>query len=310
MAAMWISVIAVLGSLNLLQLILRHKRSKELVEVTQRLGALLDRHSPEALLLMTDDRELQQLLIQLNRLLKEQRSTALQFVTTEQRIKRLLANFSHDLKTPMTVVLGYAELLQTRGAADEREHARLHRLIHEKTLDMLGLVNDFFNLARLEAGDAELSLSRVNISELCRRSLLSYYELAQESGFQVEIRIPESSIYVSGNEQALERVLGNLLSNALRHGIDGKTLTFELVPHGKQVRLHISDSGKGIEPRHQPFVFDRLFTVEESRSKAFQGSGLGLAITKKLVEQMDGHINLDSVPFDKTTFTVTLNRAE
>ncbi|MFX3631484.1 MAG: sensor histidine kinase [Candidatus Pristimantibacillus sp.] len=303
-----LGIISILILLNVIQYQMKRGRTSQLIDITDRLNKQLEHRSSERLLLMTDDQELKLLLVQLNRLLDDNQSISAQYRTTERSMKKMLANFSHDLKTPLTVVLGYVEMIQGSRSIDPQERERLLQLIHNKTLEIIKMMNGFFDLARLEAGDTDIPLSRVHINELCRRSLLSFYEMIQASGFQVDVIIPEDPIYAVGNEEALERVLSNLMSNAIQYGIDGKRIGISVNCDEQQVRIDISDCGKGISASKQELVFERMYTLEESRNKAFQGSGLGLTITKRLVEGMGGEITLTSIPFDKTTFTVALKR--
>ncbi|MNJ58294.1 Alkaline phosphatase synthesis sensor protein PhoR [compost metagenome] len=123
------------------------------------------------------------------------------------------------------------------------------------------------------------------------------------------IEIPDHPIYAYGNEEALERIFANLLSNAIRYGRDGQTLGLTLFADESHVKVEIWDRGKGIQEQNLERVFERMFTLEESRNRSFQGSGLGLTITKRLVEAMDGTILLHSIPYQKTTFTIQLQRA-
>lgn len=111
------------------------------------------------------------------------------------------------------------------------------------------------------------------------------------------------------HEEALDRILNNLLSNAVRHGGDGKVIGLGLREDERFVYVDVWDKGKGIREAHTDRVFERLYTLEDSRNRDYQGSGLGLTITKRLAEKMGGDILLDSRPHEKTTFTVKLRRA-
>lgn len=122
--------------------------------------------------------------------------------------------------------------------------------------------------------------------------------------------IPEKELYVWGNEEALESVLHNLISNAIQYGADGKMLGFRIHATNNRVYVEVSDKGKGISELHRNRVFERMYTLEDSRNSQYQGSGLGLTITKRFIEQMEGTISLDSVPLKNTTFTVKLKQIQ
>lgn len=126
--------------------------------------------------------------------------------------------------------------------------------------------------------------------------------------FDVSIDIPDEAVYVWGSEEALESVLHNLISNAIQYGADGKMIRFQIRVTENTVYVEVTDKGKGISELHRDRVFERMYTLEDSRNNQYQGSGLGLTITKRFIEQMEGTISLDSVPFENTTFTVGLKR--
>lgn len=115
-------------------------------------------------------------------------------------------------------------------------------------------------------------------------------------------------MYAHANEEALDRILQNLLSNAIQYGAAGKFIGMELFYDETSVAITVWDRGKGISETGQQRVFERLYTLEESRNKAFQGSGLGLTITKRLTEKMGGSISVQSKPYERTSFTITLKR--
>ena len=115
-----------------------------------------------------------------------------------------------------------------------------------------------------------------------------FYDLVTTKGFQVHIDIPERNIYALGNVEVLGRVLNNLISNAITYGDDGKALGMTLRDDDTGVYIDVWDKGKGIDESHIDKVFERMYTLEDSRNRLYQGSGLGLTITKRLVEAMDG----------------------
>jgi signal transduction histidine kinase len=146
------------------------------------------------------------------------------------------------------------------------------------------------------------------MSELCRKNILQFYERLTKRGFEVDIQIPEASLYARGNEDALDRMLNNLISNAIEYGADSRVLGIALRSDDTHLFVDVWDRGKGIPEQHQDRVFERMYTLEDSRNKNYEGSGLGLTITKRLAESMGGSIELHSKPFKKTIFTIKLLR--
>ena len=182
--------------------------------------------------------------------------------------------------------------------------------VEAKAKQVMELINQFFTLAKLEAGDAEITLSRIDISEICRESALGFYEILMQKEFEVELSIPERAVYAQGEKNALERILFNLLSNAVRYGSDGKYLGICLREEEGSVAIDVTDQGKGIEKEFADRIFERLYTMEDSRNREIQGNGLGLTIAKNLAVSMGGDLSVDSIPGIKTTFTVRLKKMD
>jgi len=273
-----------------------------------KIQAIVNEQTNEKVLVPTTNPKIQQLLIAMNALLDDNQKVQATHRKMEDSMKKMLANISHDLKTPLTVVLGYIEMLQLQGSISEEERQRLLTGVHAKTLEVLKIINTFFDLAKLEAGDTDYPITKINVCEICRKNILSFYDMVTSMGLDIHITIPEISMYALGNEEALDRVLNNLLSNAIAYGADGNVIGLTVRNDETNIYIDVWDHGKGIDEFHIDNVFERMYTLEDSRNKSFQGSGLGLTITKRLVEIMDGSIQLSSIPYKKTIFTITLKR--
>ncbi|MED1467606.1 sensor histidine kinase [Bacillus salipaludis] len=283
-----------------------HGRKKNLAYIANKLKEINSSQSSERILLVTDDKHLIEMLDYLNQIVDGYQENVRHYNEMKVSMKRMLANVSHDLKTPLTVIAGYIEMLQNQPKLHEQERVRLLQQVHSKTLELITLMNTFFDLAKLESGDKDIPLEKVNLTEICKNNILLFYEWIQNKGFEVVIEIPEKPVFALGNEEALNRVLNNLISNGLRYGDDGKMIGLKVFYDETRVYVEVFDKGKGMNETEQERVFERMFTLEESRNKAFQGSGLGLTITKRLVEEMQGDISIQSIPFKKTSFTFSL----
>ncbi|MEK3713852.1 sensor histidine kinase [Paenibacillus sp. FSL R7-0333] len=291
-----------------LQFLKSRQHARQLDYIHYKLESIIEGGSHERLLLMSSSPQVQQLLTDLNRLLDVNHQGAAKRSKLEQSMRGMLANVSHDLKTPLTVVLGYIETLLHDEAISKEEQERMLRTIHTKAGEVIVLMNRFFDLAKLESGDRDIPLSRVELGEICRRNILSFYDLLSESGTEVQIEIPEEPLHIMGNDEALDRILTNLLSNAITYGNAGGVLGLKLYPDAGRVCIEVWDRGKGIAEGHEDKVFERLYTLEDSRNRDYQGSGLGLTITKRLTEQMNGTISLSSQPNVRTAFTLSFPR--
>jgi len=300
-------VIAILVASLIVQYRSGKAKQTALHEIRMKLQQIVAEESGESILRVTDDEELRELLTATNQLLEYARNTAAKYTRAELETKKMISNLSHDLKTPLTVVLGYIETLHVNPGMDAEERTLMLAKVHKKTLEVLELIHQFFALARLEAGDEDLPLSRLQLNEICRHNLLAFYEILTAKGFEVHIEIPDESIFVFGNEEALNRVLSNLISNAIQHGGDGNVIGIKLVTEHSSAIIEVWDRGKGIREQHYDRIFERMYTLEDSRNKSYHNSGLGLTITKRLVEKIGGTIEVISHPHERTAFIVKLN---
>lgn len=272
--------------------------------ISQKLEEILDTDSDEKVMVFTDNPSLISLATQINRLLVDRQKVRADYRRSELASKRMLSNISHDIKTPMTVILGYLEIMRVNGDPRQEMLGKVESTAHR----VMELITQFFTLAKLEAGDTELERSKLNLNEVCSENILSFYELLSTQDFQIEVDIPNAPIFVMSNSDALQRILFNLISNAIRYGAEGKYLGMVLRSDEENAYIDIIDKGWGIPKEFADTIFDRLFTMEDSRNPRMQGNGLGLTIAKNLAVQLGGDITLTSQPNVKTVFTVTLKK--
>lgn len=275
----------------------------QLREISDKLSDILKNDSNEQVMVFTDDKILMELCGQINLLLSDRQKMKADFRQQEIAYKKMLANISHDIKTPLTVILGYLEIMRLGDCEDENLQK-----VETKAKQVMELIDQFFTLAKLEAGDKNIEMAKINISELCRETILGFYELLIQKDYEVEIAIPEQNVFVLGDREAVDRILCNLLSNAIRYGSDGNYVGFFLREEAEFVCIDVVDRGKGIEKQFAASVFERLYTMEDSRNRSIQGNGLGLTIAKNLANQMGGDVLLESEPGVRTVFTVRLMR--
>lgn len=276
----------------------------KLKKISQKLEEIQDTDSDENVMVFTDNKVLMDLVAQINRLLENQRKVKVDYRRSEISSKKMLSNISHDIKTPMTVILGYLEFMRLNSSGENEMLLK----VEQKAQRVMELINQFFTLAKLEAGDTEIEISKIDVCEACRENVLDFYELLTQKEFQVQVDIPEEAVFVRGNKDALQRILFNLISNVVRYGSDGKYIGMFLRSDEKYIYIDVVDKGKGIERGFAQNVFERLFTMEDSRNREIQGNGLGLTIAQNLAHQLGGKITLESEPNVKTTFTVKLRK--
>ena len=275
----------------------------KLKEIGEKLWDILEKDTDEKVMVFTDNHVLANLCGQINRMLLDRQKIKADYRKQEMSVKKMLANISHDIKTPLTVILGYLEIMRM----EEKENETL-RKVEEKANQVVELINHFFTLAKLEAGDVNIEMTKIDINELCRETVLGFYELLCQKEFTVDISIPEQKYFVLGDRESIDRILNNLLSNAIRYGSDGNYIGLSLREEKNFIEIEIVDKGKGIEKKFASSVFERLYTTEDSRNRQIQGNGLGLTIARTLARQMGGDILLESEPNVRTVFMVRLKK--
>ena len=297
-------ILLFLAMLILILCIKEKNRKRQIRTIARDISRIMGCVSSEKVMSFTSEKEMKYLIEQINGLLEHQLKVKADYMETRLEIKRMLSNVSHDIKTPMTVILGYLEIM-TAKQPDENLFK-----IQKKANEVMELINKFFTLAKLEAGDIDFVMETININELCREIILDYYDILTEQDFDVDVRIPEEPFYLYSSKEGLERILNNLISNALRYGAGGKYLGLEVRWDETILYIRVTDKGKGIEASELSHIFDRTYTLEDSRNKNIQGNGLGLTIAKGIAERLDGDITVTSSPHKKTTFTLQIKRRD
>ena len=272
--------------------------------ISDKLKEIIEKDSDEQITVFTENKDLMELAAQINALLEKYLKIKADYRRSEITSKKMLSNISHDIKTPMTVILGYLEIMQL----SETPSGEMLKKVERKAQSVMELINQFFTLSKIESGDMDIELYRVDICEICRESVLDFYELLSNKKLYVKVDMPETPIYIQGNKEALQRILFNLISNVIRYGADGKYLGISLRDDDRNVYVDVTDKGKGIDKAFADSIFDRLFTMEDSRNRNIQGNGLGLTIAQNLAQRLGGTITLESIPHEKTTFTVRLKK--
>lgn len=211
------------------------------------------------------------------------------------------ANVTHELKTPLTSISGYAELIET-GMASGEDVVRFAGGIHQNARRLLNLINDIIRLSELDDPGEECEEERVNLHELA--AVCVEMLDVNAAGHGVSLQYTGNDGYVRGNRNMLEELLYNLCDNAIRYNVEGGTVQVEVVRERDRVVLTVKDSGIGIPIEHQERIFQRFYRVDRSRSKSTGGTGLGLAIVKHIVARHQARLELDSSPGEGTAIRV------
>lgn len=302
-----LTIILILAGIIFYQYKAKINRNRQLSYIQQKLTTIITNNTRENLLVFTDDKQLISLLTSINGLLNANQKILADYITNQESTKKMISNISHDLKTPLTVITGYLEMVALNKAIPIDEERKISKA-YEKAEELQTLITKFFDLTKIESGDKQASLEKVNLNEVCKKCMLGFYEILTDNELEISINIPNKNLYAIGNEEILTRILNNLISNAIKYGSEGNIIGLNLTTDDQFIYIEIWDKGKGTQEKEQEKIFERLYTLEDSRNKMYQGSGLGLTITKRLVESIDGKIQLTSEPYDKTTFTIQLKK--
>lgn len=219
----------------------------------------------------------------------------------------LLANVSHDLRTPLTMIKGYAEMIRDISWEDSRQCSEDVAVIIKEADRLTALVNEIMEYSELKSEGKEKETERIDLSRLVSRASASFEALKKPEGIIVEKEI-EDGVYVNGNSGKLERALYNLLDNAARHTDISKKIKVALSSDKKTVKIAVSDHGCGIPQKELQNIWDRYYTTRMRKGKGV--SGLGLAIVKQITGLHNGSCTAYSKPGEGSTFVIELPTAE
>ena len=211
------------------------------------------------------------------------------------------ANVTHELKTPLTSISGYAELI-ANGMTREEETRRFSKEIHRNANRLLRLINDILQLSELDTAGSKAEKERLNLYAMASTCVEMLKINAELHG--VQLRIKGTEAWIEGNRSMVEELLYNLCSNAIRYNKESGMADVNVEKSGDNVILTVADTGIGIPKKHQERIFERFYRVDKSRSKERGGTGLGLAIVKHIVAEHEAEISLESEEGVGTTITV------
>lgn len=220
----------------------------------------------------------------------------------DRQKKQFTANVSHELKTPLTSIAGYAELIET-GIAKEPDIKPFAATIRKQALRLVTLSEDIIQLSQLEENDETgIAFSDADIYEIAERCVNALSINAQTKG--VSMTLEGESTIIKANPSLLEELIYNLCDNAIRYNKPNGSVTVKIETKEEGVLLSVADTGIGIDKKYRERIFERFFRVDKSRSKATGGTGLGLAIVKHIAQIHDAKIEVDSVLGMGTTISV------
>lgn len=260
-------------------------------------------------------KEFRQLADQFNRMGDSLESSFKQVSAAESAQRELVANMAHDLRTPLASVQSYVEALEDGVIQDEAAFRRYLATIRTETVRLGELIQDLFELSTLESARRVTEEFRISIAENVLVELLPRFaKPCAAKSLQLKVQLPDRPLKLRMAPRHLERVLQNLLENAVRHSPQGGTISCTAMenlggPADRRIRFTIADQGPGVPLEERGRIFERFYRSDRSRSRDGGGAGLGLSIAKRLVEQYGGEIGMDEAETGGSSFWFTVAEA-
>jgi signal transduction histidine kinase len=263
---------------------------KEIRRLSAQLGSYNSRHTDKKVDIALIHKDIEELAGEVNRLIDLRVQENIDKRRVEHELKQAIANISHDLRTPLTSVLGYIQLLDSDELSNEDKKSYF-AVTKNRTKQLQSLLTDFFELSVIDSTDYELTLERLKLNNLVREILLSYYEMFRERQIEPIIQIADEAMMVNADAKAVTRVIENLIVNAIRHSIGNVAVTLE--QHQSSAVLTISNDTERLTETDVSHFFDRFYKGDQTRSGT--NTGLGLSIAQGLMLKMNGEISAELI---------------
>lgn len=261
--------------------------------------SFLNQH--ETNMLITSDQKsgcVAELTDELNTLIEQTAALRKEIADNESHLKDTIINLSHDIRTPLTSMDGYFQLLLKSDDPEERQ--QYAAVISDRLSSLKEMLDELFTYAKLTNKAYEVELSPCAVNEILLSVLFSFYKDIKQRGIEPLVNVPEQDIFIQGNEPALRRIFQNILKNCIEHG--NNQLSVRLINSADMVQIYFENDYQTQEPIDANKVFDRFYKADGARSKT--STGLGLSIAKELVERLHGSI-IGNVKNDIFTITIT-----
>lgn len=273
--------IGIIGGICIARL-LSYKR--EVKYITEQLQAIQGKDTNQQVRVKAPNKELEALVAAINKSIEEKKETEAKYRHMDKELRQAIANMSHDLRTPLTSVIGYLQMLENPGLS-EGERIRYQEVVKSRAQSLEKLIGSFYDLSRIEANEYKIELKSINISTILCELMAAFYNDFVDKNLEPKLEIHEKLPAIIADDQATERIFSNLIQNMLKYATHTVKIRHVEEADGKQYTYFINDA-QALTEEDVSQLFDRFFTADRMRTG--QSTGLGLAITQKLVEQM-GH---------------------
>lgn len=215
-----------------------------------------------------------------------------------------LGSISHELRTPLSYIKGYAEVVK-REELSHKERIEYLNIINEETSQLTNLVNDLMTLARLDKNTFVINKEKISLSSILSKISSAISPAFHQKKGKLQI-ICKNDVLLFADPTRLEQIIMNLLDNARKYSYERTITTIKAQQNSVDLKIYVSDEGIGIPQNELPYIFERFYRVDKSRSREFGGSGVGLSIVKELIEAHGWEIDVESIPNKGTTFIITV----
>lgn len=257
---------------------------RQIQDICRQLAFLEEQESNMLITTQTTSLCIGDLIEKINRIILSNRKRKKAYLEKEQRVQQVYTNLSHDIRTPLTSLDGYVQLLAD--CEDKGKQKEYLIVIRERISSLKNMLEELFMFTRLKDDSYQLEFSNVCVSRILKETVFSYYDDWNRQGIVPKFLIDEGDVYIEGNESALNRIFQNIIKNGLVHG--EKNIIISLTKNEKEVMLSFGNAMKNPEDVDVSQVFERFYKADKSRSR--NSTGLGLSIAKGFVERMNGTI--------------------
>ena len=252
-----------------------------------------------------DDNEFSDMASNLNYMIKELNALMERERESERTKNELITNIAHDLRTPLTSIIGYLELISKSKNLTEETRINYTEVAYTKAKKLQKLIEDLFGFTKLNYGKIALNLSKVDLVKLLTQLMDEFYPSFSNNNLAYSLKSNLNSVIITADPNLLARLFENLIGNAIKYGADGKEINVKIAASASKVKVSVINYGKVIPEDEIGLIFEKFYRLEQSRSSKTGGTGLGLAIAKNIVELHGGTIEVKS-DLEGTHFIVSL----
>lgn len=246
------------------------------------------------------------MMVTLDKTMRDLEDERNKMMKLEKVQRQFVANASHELRTPLTSVRGYVEAILD-GVSNDKDQERKHlRIILKETLRLHRLVNSLLDLSRIESGQIKIDKKDLNISEIIHRSVLKLKPIIEDQGIQVIVDAPVNLPEVLSDEDLIDQVMINYITNAVRFTSDGGSITVRAERNENEVYVHVIDTGTGIPSVELTKIWGRFYKIDETRQLSKEGAGLGLSLVKEIMGILGGSAWVESEVGKGSIFSFSL----